>query len=241
MAETCYAKRINFEKLVLVFAKEVWENKRNIMIYSTLHTACLRGFLVVLQSPSLLTSLISLDFWTMNRRRILNGVCRPKFGPGPSRNVSRAVFLNCYLHLHRHLWSFEKTLGIRLHIYIARALRALGLDKRIDFWPQISKFSGQNCTFSSLAANWSRTGQCFQSGKGVSLVPWYEDTKSFTPSPQKNGFLAQKRPNLAQNWHFWPNIGIFGPFDLMPDQKTMRTSCPSGFPLCWYQNFYLLP
>ena len=124
-AETCYTKRINFKKLVLVFAKEVWENKRNIMIYSTLHTACLRGFLVVLQSPSLLTSLISLDFWTMNRRRILNGVCRPKFGPGPSRNVSRAVFLNCYLHLHRHLWSFEKTLRNQAtYLYSPRAKTA---------------------------------------------------------------------------------------------------------------------
>ena len=37
------------------------------------------------------------------------------------------------------------------------------------------------------------------------------------------------------------NMGIFGPFDLMPDQKTMRTSCLGGFLLCWYQNFYLLP
>merc|ERR1712218_573385 len=27
----------------------------------------------------------------------------------------------------------------------------------------------------------------------------------------------------------------------MPDQKTMRTSCRSGFLLCGYQNFYLLP
>merc|ERR1712012_1505261 len=37
-----------------------------------------------------------------------------------------------------------------------------------DFWPQISKFPGQNCTFSSLAANWSLTGQCFQHTTGVS-------------------------------------------------------------------------
>merc|ERR1712004_441027 len=53
--------------------------------------------------------------------------------------------------------------------------------------------------------------------------------------------LAQKRPNLAQNWHLGPNIGIFGPFYLRPDQITMRTSCVCGFLLCWYQNFYLLP
>ena len=65
----------------------------------------------------------------------------------------------------------------------------------------------------------------------------YEGTKNFTPCPQKIGFWAQKRPNLAQNWHFGPNIGIFGPLDLRPDQKTMRTSCLDGFLLCWYQDF----
>ena len=52
--------------------------------------------------------------------------------------------------------------------------------------------------------------------------------QKFYSLPQKNGFLAQKRPKLAQNWHFWPNISIFGPFDLMPDQKTMRTSYLGG-------------
>ena len=60
-------------------------------------------------------------------------------------------------------------------------------------------------------------------------------------SPVKKGFFAQKRPNLAQNGHFGPNIGIFGPFDLMRDQKTMQTSSLCGFLLCWYQNFYFLP
>ena len=64
--------------------------------------------------------------------------------------------------------------------------------------------------------------------------------KFLLPAP-KIGFWAQKRPNLAQNWHFGPNIGIFAPFDLKPDQKTMQTSCLDGFLLCWYQNFYLLP
>ena len=101
------------------------------------------------------------------------------------------------------------------------------------------------CSFSvakfGIAPNLSPTDQCFQHEKGVSLESRYEGTKIFTPCPQKIGFWAQKRPNLAQNWHFGPNIGIFGPFDLMPDQKTMRTSCRSGFLLCWYQNFYLLP
>merc|ERR1712018_87239 len=71
---------------------------------------------------------------------------------------------------------------------------------------------------------------------GIPRVP-----KFLLPAPPKIGFGAQKRPNLAQNWHFGPNIGIFGPLDLMRDQKTMQTSCQSGFLLCWYQNFYLLP
>ena len=59
--------------------------------------------------------------------------------------------------------------------------------------------------------------------------------------------LLSTQPSLPTSamtllhWHFGPNIGIFGPFDLMPDQKTMRTSCLGGFLLCWYQNFYLLP
>ena len=57
----------------------------------------------------------------------------------------------------------------------------------------------------------------------------YEGTKIFTPCPQKIGFWAQKRPNLAQNLHFGPNIGIFGPFDLMPDQKKMQTRCLGVF------------
>ena len=74
--------------------------------------------------------------------------------------------------------------------------------QKIDFWPQISKFWGQKSTFLPLAANWSLTDQCFQHEKGVSLESRYEVTKNFTPCPQKIGFWAQKRPNLAQNWHF---------------------------------------
>merc|ERR1711872_880804 len=68
--------------------------------------------------------------------------------------------------------------------------------------------------FLPLAANWSLTDQCFQNEKAVSLDSRYEGTKSFTPCPQKIGFQAQKRPNLAQSRQFRPIIGIFGPFDL---------------------------
>ena len=33
----------------------------------------------------------------------------------------------------------------------------------------------------------------------------------------------------------------FGPFDPMPDEKTMKTRCLGVRPLCGYQNFYTLP
>ena len=69
----------------------------------------------------------------------------------------------------------------------------------------------------------------------------YEGTKSFTPSPQNIVFLAKKRPNLAQNWHFWPNIGIFGPFGRMPDQNTMGTSCLGVSSVIWVPKLLLTP
>ena len=64
--------------------------------------------------------------------------------------------------------------------------------------------------------------RCKQGAYVVFLLSGYQN---FYSLPPKIRFRAQKRPNLAQNWHFWPNIGIFGPFDPMPDQKTIQTSC----------------
>ena len=84
------------------------------------------------------------------------------------------------------------------------------------------------------------TDPCFQHEKGVLSDSWYEGTKRFTPSP-KNGFLAQKRPNLAQNWHFRPNMGIFCPFDPIPDHKTMWTSCLGGFSVMWLPKLLFAP
>ena len=71
--------------------------------------------------------------------------------------------------------------------------------------------------------------------KQVALVVFrYVGTKTLS--------YSQKRQNLAKSWHFWPNIGIFGPFDTVTKQKTMqKTSCLDGFPLYGYQYFYLLP
>jgi len=108
--------------------------------------------------------------------------------------------------------------------------------KKLTFGPNIQIF-GSKKHILFLAANWSSTGQCFQHNKGVLLAPWYEDTKSFTPSPQKLDF----RQNLAQNWHFWQYIGLLGPFNPIPHRKTMRTSCLGDFYVKWLTKFLLTP
>ena len=46
---------------------------------------------------------------------------------------------------------------------------------------------------------------------------------------------------MAKNCHFWPNIGIFVPVDLLPDQKTMRKSCLGGFSIMWVPKPLLTP
>ena len=76
-----------------------------------------------------------------------------------------------------------------------------------------------------------------------SLISWYDCTKSLLPLPPKK-FLAQIRPNLAPNMHFChfgPTIGIFGPFDPLPNQQTMRIRCPCGFSVMWVPKLLLPP
>merc|ERR1712143_36882 len=91
----------------------------------------------------------------------------------------------------RVLWSFVPSTKIAI------------TKQKIDFWPQISKFWGQNSTLSPLAANWSLTDQCFQHKKGVSLESRYEGTKIFPPCPQKLDFGPK-------NGQIWPKTGILG-------------------------------
>ena len=40
--------------------------------------------------------------------------------------------------------------------------------------------------------------------------------------PVKFRIFGTKKGKIGQNWHFWPNIGLFGPFDPLSDQKTMQ-------------------
>ena len=88
--------------------------------------------------------------------------------------------------------------------------KSRSLYKKIDFWPQISKFWGHKSTLLPLAANWSLTDQFFQHKKGVSLESRYEGIKIFTPCPQKldfgpkNGQIWPKTGIWAKYWHFRP-------------------------------------
>ena len=60
---------------------------------------------------------------------------------------------------------------------------------------------------------WPRQGKFVQT-KSTLFPNRYQSFSKFHVFLGKNGFLAQKRPSLAQNW---PIIGLFGPFDPMPD------------------------
>ena len=65
--------------------------------------------------------------------------------------------------------------------------------------------------------------------------------QNFYLLPSKLGYLAQNRPNLAKIYHFWLNIGIFGPFRPMPNQETMQTRCLGGFSVTWVPKILLPP
>ena len=137
---------------------------------------------------------------------------------------------------------FTQTSSVTKRNIMDRMDMALGMVYTPHQWTYSDRNDSyrEKSTFSFLAANLSRTGQCFQHGKGVSLVPWYDDTKSFTPSPPKNGFWPKngqiwpKLAFLAKYQHFWPIWSHTWP-------KTMQTRCPGGFPLCGYENFWFLP
>ena len=55
-------------------------------------------------------------------------------------------------------------------------------------------------------------------------------------------FSSSQRQLLSSSkWHFWPNIGIFGPFGPMPDQKPMQTRCLGGFSIMWVTKLFISP
>ena len=86
------------------------------------------------------------------------------------------------------------------------------------FAPHIQIFGSKKHIFTS-GSQLEPHRSMFSTQKKVSH--WFPDVRvqKFYSLPPKLGTLAQKRPNLAQNWHFWPNIGFFGPFDLSLTKK----------------------
>ena len=46
---------------------------------------------------------------------------------------------------------------------------------------------------------------------------WFPDMRvpKVLLCPPKKWILLPKLPNFAQNWHRWPNVGFFGPFEFM--------------------------
>ena len=81
----------------------------------------------------------------------------------------------------------------------------------------------------------------FSTHKRCLMVPWYEGTKGFTPSPQKMDFGPK-------NSQIWPNTDIFGQLWAFLahliyclSKKTMRTSCLGVFSIMWVPKLILTP
>merc|ERR1712012_608934 len=91
--------------------------------------------------------------------------------------------------------------------------------QKIDFWPQISKFWGQKKHIFAPSGQFEPHRSMFSTRKRCLIGLPIRGYQKFYSKPPKNWILGPKRPNLAKNWHFGPNIGISGPFDLIPDQK----------------------
>ena len=80
----------------------------------------------------------------------------------------------------------------------------------------------------------------FQHGKGASLVPRYDDTKSFTPSPPQKKSFGPKPSNLAQNQNFWPKTSILT--HLIPCRpKNNADKLPRCFYAMWVPKLLLTP
>ena len=79
--------------------------------------------------------------------------------------------------------------------------RKIAMSKqKIDFFVQNTNIFGSKLHFFVPR---SLTGQCFQHERGVSLVPWYEGTKSLTPFPEKKILFLPKIGILGQILAFW--------------------------------------
>ena len=124
---------------------------------------------------------------------------------------------------------------------------------RIDFWPQISKFWGQDCTFSSLAARDIVNLAIHKVWFGLNEGPQNKFWISFqcvAISYWSKGFLANEvYHNIdGRRYLVWFRRLIFVAF---PGQFMVsfeahwsffstRKRCLTGSPICGYQKFYSL-
>ena len=129
-----------------------------------------------------------------------------------------------YIILHCLAWYCMVLHGIAWHFWgspngkvVAPGILVIcPVDKNYDChtknWllaPNIQIFGSKKHIFapsSQLKPHWSM----FSTQKRclIGFLIWgYQKVYSLPP---KNGFLAQKWPNMTQNWHFWPNRSIFG-------------------------------
>ena len=102
----------------------------------------------------------------------------------------------------------------------------------------------QTCIFCQILAFLANLIQCptkKQCKQGVKVVSPLRRYQNFCFLPSKLGFWVQIWPKRCIVGHFGPNIGIFGSFDTMNDQKTMQTKCLGGFSVTWVKNFCFLP
>ena len=107
--------------------------------------------------------------------------------------VSTKFCSNCVKALFKLCQSFLKVGCVKIMSKFAVKKSYLG-GYVLEFWRQ-------NCTFLSLVAYWSLTGQYFTHQVSYRF-PDMRVPKLLLPPLKKLGFLAQKRPNLAKKLYF---------------------------------------
>merc|ERR1719336_547428 len=84
-------------------------------------------------------------------------------------------------------------------LYLYHITRVFSYTEAGSHWFLVS-FSAKYCHF------FAHFVQCPTKNNVDRVLRWvfrYVGNKTFDFSSKKKGFFAQKRPNLAQNWHFW--------------------------------------
>ena len=128
--------------------------------------------------------------------------------------------------------------GYSGHLFHQQKLRSL--NKKLTFGPKYPNFGVKKNIFAPSGqlepcrSMFSTRKRCL-----IRIPIWgYQNFYSLPPkiwiSGPKTAKFGPKLAFWAKCRHFWPIWSNAWP-------KTIQTSCLGGFPLCWYQNFYVLP